>query len=608
LHHVTHIFQQIESPGMARKPFAELDRTYTYGTLTDTIDRLGGLFRHLAVTPGQRIVISSQNAFVVSSLVLAGLKYGITTMLIDPETGPTRADQLIQTGAPDAFLVDQSLIARWNLSARSGRVFSWLPRAQKKGALFQKMLGKKKPVTGPKAFAEAIADFPRQDAPDGLDPETIGFILFTSGSTGAAKAVQISHRAILANLRSVASVYRLTPDSRIYNILPLYHTDGLFQGPLLTAFAGATWYHPLAFSLDQIPHIFDGMYKYQISHFITVPTMLSLLHQLAEGYEDSFKGDDFQYISASAAPLEVPLWEAFEDTFGCQLLNLYGLTETVCIATACGPDPETRKIGTVGKTVDCDCRIVDEHDREVPPGQVGELLIRGDLLFSGYLHNPDATRAVLQDGWFRTGDLARQDEEGFLTITGRKKNLVISGGINIQPEEVAGILENHPAVREAACLGQPDPVFGEKLVAAVVLHANTNTSTADLVVHCRQELESAKIPREIRFLDQLPRTGSGKIAGPALRELLEAEQQEGDHQKSDLMAGLIAAAAEAFSVRPSTLDLSHSAENLDGWDSMAHLIFVTNLEKQFGVRFNAREVMIMSNMRTAFDLLRQKVN
>lgn len=591
-------------PENARKTFAELGRTYTYSELTRTVDQLGGLFDQFGLRTGDRVVVSSEHPFILSSLVLAGLRYGITTVLVDPETGPQRAQDLFQTTTPRAYFVDESLRLTWALK---GQVFSWQPRESSKGALFQKMLGQKKGANPSERFFDKLSAFPATPPPAQIDPETIGYILFTSGTTATSKAVQISHRAILANLRTTQTVYQLGNNSRIYNILTLYHTDGLFQGPILAAFSGGSWYRPLTFAVDQIPRVFDGMYKYRITHFITVPTMLSFMHQFAEGYEDSFQNPDFQFISCSAAPLDQQLWTTFEATFQTTIVNVYGLTETVNIVTVSGPEAPSRKVGTIGKPVDCVCRLVDPEGRDVPIGVQGEILIQGATLFSGYLNNDAANEAAFTDGWFRTGDLATQDQDGYFTLVGRKKNLVISGGINIQPEEVAQVLATHPDIREAACIGQPDPVFGEKLVAAVVLHTGVVPDESSLINHCRQELELAKVPREVLFVDHLPRTASGKVRIPELRSLLQNDQLAKGGDQTDVRNGLLACAAEAFNTSADDLDLSRSAENLEGWDSMAHLIFVTNLEKHFAVRFSSKEVMVMSSLQEALAILQKKL-
>jgi long-chain acyl-CoA synthetase len=470
------------------------------------------------------------------------------------------------------------------------------------------MLGAKKTTEKEEqSFLEAVADSPLTEFPERIDPATIAYILFTSGTTSTPKAVQISHKALWANLDTISRVYELDGDSRIFNILTAYHTDGVMQGPVLAARNVAGWYHPMEFTVDQVPRIFDAVYKYQITHFITVPTMLAFLLKLSEGYEDSFTGEDFKYIVTSAAPFEVKLWEDFEATFQTKVVNNYGLTETVVGASYSGPEESTRKIGTIGKPIDCEFRIIDESGRELGPNEAGELLIKGDNILTNYLNNEAATREALQDGWFHTGEIAVRDEDGFYTLVGRKKNIVISGGINIQPEEVSEIINTHPKVIESVCFGVPDPVFGENLHACVLKEPAADLDAVQIIEHCRTQLEPGKIPKQIFFLDELPKTISGKIKVRAVRELLEKAETLETGSSSTNMEGIFAAAAEAFKVPRQQIDLSTTSENLEGWDSMAHLLFVTKLEEQFRIRLSSKEIMVMSSIREAEKIVSKKV-
>ena len=602
------IFQELEQKPNQAKIFAQLEKAYTYAELTDAVRRIGGVFEANGLQIGDRVIISSKHNFALGSLVLAGLRYGITVILMDPDLGYIRATELLELCEPKGFFVDKPLVAKWELDQHPGFIFQWVKKAKKKGSLFKKMLGAKKTAEGEeRSFAELLEQSPSADFPERIDPATIAYILFTSGTTSTPKAVQISHKALWANLDTLSRVYELNDNSRIFNILTAYHTDGVMQGPVLAARNVAGWYHPMEFTVDQVPRIFDALYKYRITHFITVPTMLAFLLKLAEGYEDSFIGEDFKYIVTSAAPFEVKLWEEFEATFQTKVVNNYGLTETVVGASYSGPDATTRKIGTIGKPIDCEFRIIDDSGRELGPNEAGELLIKGDNILTNYLNNQEATRQALEDGWFRTGDIAIRDEDGFYTLVGRKKNIVISGGINIQPEEVSEIINTHPEIMESVCFGVPDPIFGENLHACVVKEPTADLDAVRIIEHCRTQLEPGKIPKQIFFLEELPKTISGKIQVRAVRELLEKADTVDTASSATYSEGIFAAAAEAFKVPRQQIDLSTTAENLDGWDSMAHLLFVTKLEEQFKIRLSSKEIMVMSSIREAEKIVSKKV-
>lgn len=606
---IVQIFQQIAQNTVQSRTFAQLEKTYTYADLTDTVQHIGGVLAANGLQPGDRIIASSKDHFALGSLVLASLRYGITVILMDPDLGSIRAGELIDLCTPKGYFVDRPLIEKWSLDQADGFLFSWVKKARKKGLLFKKMLKSKAKAAddGELSFRQALEAYPKAAYPTTIAPESIAYILFTSGTTSTPKAVQISHRALWANLDTITRVYELDQDSRIFNILTTYHTDGVIQGPVLAALNAAGWYHPMDFAVDQIPRIFDAVYKYRVTHFITVPTMLSFLLRFSDGYEDSFSGEEFKYIVTSAAPFEVQLWNDFESTFNTMVVNNYGLTETVVGASYAGPASETRKVGTIGKPVDCAFKIIDESGKEMGVNEAGELLIRGDNLLTSYLNNEAATRQALRDGWFHTGDIAVQDEHGFYSLVGRKKNIVISGGINIQPEEVSEIINTHPEVMESVCFGVPDPVFGENLHACVVKEPTSSLDGVQIIEHCRAQLEPAKLPKQVFFLDELPKTISGKIKAREVQELLEQAKTTGGTESVSHSEAIFAAASEAFKVPREQLNINTTAENLDGWDSMAHLQFVTKLEETFQIRLSSKEIMVISSLREADKIVSGKL-
>jgi len=248
---------------------------------------------------------------------------------------------------------------------------------------------------------------------------------------------------------------------------------------------------------------------------------------------------------------------------------------------------------------------VDENGNDTE--DVGELCLQGSHIMKAYWSDEQATAAAFKDGWFYTGDLASKDADGFVTIKGRKKNLIISGGINIQPEEVTECLLHHPDVSEACAVGLPDEVFGEKLVAAVVLKPETKTTAFELVEYCRKFLEEKKVPNKIYMLPELPKGPSGKVQLNVLKESLQhthAPKQETTGQYAD---EVIAVAAEAFQMPASRLTTKDTSNSVAGWDSLAHLVFITGLEEKFGVRFSTAEIITMNSIQKAVQLIEQKM-
>ena len=603
------IFNRLEERKIQQKLFAVLDKKYTFADVTAGVKKMTTYFQEKGLAEGDRLIISSADNYSVSLLFLACLRNGITAMLLDPAMGSQRANELIALTEPRGLLVDQALVKNWELAKQAGFILEIKREKQKKGLLFKKMLKGKSSANGTASSFPAILDrLAAADLPSRIDPATIAYILFTSGSTATPKAVQISHQALWANLDTIRKVYKLEENDRVFNILTAYHTDGVVQGPVLAVLNTHTWYHPFEFAIDKIEQVFDSIYKHRITHFITVPTMLAFLNKFSDGFEDTFDNGDFKNIITSASPLEKALWETFEQKFNTRIVNNYGLTETVAGVSYCGPDADTHRIGSIGVPVDCTFKIIDENGQELGDNEKGELLIKGDNLLSNYLNNEEATRAALKDGWFYTGDYATRDSEGFYYIVGRKKNLIISGGINIQPEEVTAVLNTHPAILESAALGITDEIFGEKLVAGVVLQDGLGADELSLIEHCRKELEEAKVPRKIYFLKEIPKTASGKIRYQALEAELLAGKMLEVGADATYAEGILAAAADAFKVEQAKLDMKGNSMTIDGWDSMAHLVFITNLEDQFKIRFNSKEIMVMNTLSEAEQILAAKLS
>ncbi|NET34949.1 MAG: acyl--CoA ligase, partial [Cyanothece sp. SIO1E1] len=393
------IFKRLEDKKIQSKLFAQLDKKYTYADLHTGLAKMTAYFQQKGLSKGDRLIISSRDNYAVSILFLACLKNGITAMMLDPDMGTIRANELINLTEPRGLLVDHELIAAWSLTDKTEFILPIKKEKQKKGLLFKKMLksksnGEQKATT----FPAILNQLGEADGPTQIDPESTAYILFTSGSTSTPKAVQISHRALWANLNTIAKVYDIKEGDRVFNILTAYHTDGIIQGPVLAVLNTHSWYHPFEFAIDKIEAIFDSIYKYRITHFITVPTMLAFLNKFSDGFEDTFDNGDFKSIITSASPLEVELWKTFEQKFNTRIVNNYGLTETVAGASYCGPDSSTHRIGSVGVPVDCEFKIINEAGETLGDNEQGELLVKGDNLLTNYLNNEEATAAAILDG------------------------------------------------------------------------------------------------------------------------------------------------------------------------------------------------------------------
>ncbi|HJW17352.1 MAG TPA: AMP-binding protein, partial [Flavisolibacter sp.] len=509
---------------------------------------------------------------------------------------------------PACIIADKASLDNWKLKVDTKcTIIPFSKTTTNRTALLSRFLQKNKAEAKEDSFSTLLEkSVPVASLPSSIDPETIAYIIFTSGTTADSKGVAISHNNLTAHLFTLQKVYGLTQESSILNQLLLCHADGCIQGPLLAIYAGCTWHRPFRFTIEKIPALLDYCYANNISHLFMVPAMLNMLIQFSENYEDSFSYPGFRALISVSAHLDGPLWDKFESIYKVPVCNVYGLTETVAGSLFSGPLPGTSCKYTVGKPVDCEIRIINEHGEDVGIGMPGELLLKGDHIMKSYWQDENLTKEYFKNGWFYTGDLASIDEQGFVKICGRKKNLIISGGINIQPEEVTECLLRHSSVSEACAIGLPDPVFGEKLIAAIVLKPGSNESSLDLVNFCREYLEEKKVPTKIFIVPELPKGVSGKVQLHALKEQLIQLHPKTQEINGEYLDQVLNIASEVFQVPVSNLSVNDNSNTVAGWDSMAHLVFITTLEENFNISFSTAEVITMNSIQKALKLIEQK--
>ena len=369
----------------------------------------------------------------------------------------------------------------------------------------------------------------------------VALIGYTSGTTGRARGAMLTHGNLMANSAAVTRAWRWTEDDRLLLMLPLFHIHGLGVGLHGALVTGSTVDLRAAFDAAEA---LETLARGETTMFFGVPTMYMRLVQEASGLSlaaresASVEAEPHRttplaarlqplaarvrlFVSGSA-PLSPQTFAAFEQLFGQRILERYGMTETVMNLT--NPYDGERRPGTVGMPFPGqEARVVDVRTRAaLPDGEAGEIQVRGPHVFAGYWRNPAATAEALDaEGWFSTGDLGWRSADGYYTISGRARELIISGGYNIYPREVEEALEAHPLVAEAAVLGLPDAEFGEQVAAAVVLTTDSRQPTeAELAAWCRERLASYKKPRRIVFVDALPRNALGKVQKHLLRERL----------------------------------------------------------------------------------------
>jgi long-chain acyl-CoA synthetase len=345
------------------------------------------------------------------------------------------------------------------------------------------------------------------------DPDDIAVILYTSGTTGRPKGVALSHANLLTNTRAAASLYELDRTQWALVTLPLSHAYGLMvmnSGLVLgTRAVLLRWFQPEL--------VLETIQAYRVHTMSAVPTMLTYLLHYPDGQR--FDTSSVRAWGSGAAPLPLEIVAPFEEKYGGRILEGYGLTEATTVVSV-HRFSGVRKLGSVGQPIPgVEVRIRDDGGRDLPPGEIGEVCVRGQSVMLGYYRMPEETARTVRAGWLHTGDMGRLDEDGYLYIVERKKDLIIRGGFNVFPRDVEEVLYANPKVAEAAVVGAPDSLMGEEVLAFVVLKAGAEATGVEIVDFCQRHLARYKCPKQVRFLDTLPKSPIGKILRKELRTL-----------------------------------------------------------------------------------------
>jgi long-chain acyl-CoA synthetase len=369
--------------------------------------------------------------------------------------------------------------------------------------------------TGGRAWDELIAPESGECAIAPRADSDLAVILYTAGTTGRPKGVALSHGNLASNARAAASLYELDRNAWALAVLPLSHSYGLTvmnAGNILgTKAVLLRWFTP--------DRVLETIERFRVQSMAGVPTMYVYLLNYPEA--ERFDTSSMRSWGSGAAPLPLEIVEPFEKKFGGRLMEGYGLTEASPVVSAHRLSG-VRKLGSVGQPIPgVEVAILDDADRTLPTGEVGEVCVRGPNVMLGYYRLPEETAQTLRSGWLHTGDVGRLDDDGFLYIVERKKDLIIRGGFNIYPREVEEVLYAHPKVAEAAVVGVRDPLMGEDVLAFVALKPGVAEDADEILAFCQARLAKFKCPKQVKFVPALPKSPIGKI----LRKELRARQE-----------------------------------------------------------------------------------
>ena len=367
---------------------------------------------------------------------------------------------------------------------------------------------------------KALADARASDTVDiGRDDDAI--IIYTSGTTGKPKGCLLTHGNVIANARQISNWLSFKEDDRLLTIMPLFHMNAVSVTTMSALYAGGSTVISPKFSASQFWKIISD---YQVTSFGSVATMLSiLLNTYPDGVPEGLKTGQLRFAMCGSAPVPAEVMKKFEETFDCPVVEGYGLSESTCRSTFNPPD-ERRRPGSCGMPIGNEMKVVDDDDSDVPDGELGEIVLRGENILKGYFKSPEATEIAFRNGWFHTGDIGYRDKDGFFYIVDRKSDMIIRGGENIYPREIDEVLYQHPAVAAAATIGVPDDLYGEEVAAFIVLKEGMKISEEELISYCTERLADYKCPKTIRIVAEIPKGPTGKLLK---RELAKQFMNEG---------------------------------------------------------------------------------
>jgi long-chain acyl-CoA synthetase len=477
------------------RPAVRLDETVlTYADLDDSTARAATLLGEWGVRPGDRVAVMVPNVPEFAVVYHGILRAGGVVVPMNP---------LLKEREVAYYLDDSQarLILAWHGFA--GEASTGAARAGADSVIVDSGFGAELTSRPPAAGVARRAD------------DDTAVILYTSGTTGQPKGAELTHANLSTNVEVFATdLVRLGPEDVIFGGLPLFHSFGQTCGLNAAVSVGACLTLVPRFVPDKVLEL---LARDRVTVLEAVPTMyVALLGADRDGYDLSA----LRVCVSGGAALPVEVMRGFEQAFGSPILEGYGLSETSPVASFNHPG-RVRKPGSIGTPIrGVQMRTVDERGKDVPDGEVGEIAIRGHNVMKGYWRRAEATAEAIPDGWFRSGDLARVDSDGYFFIVDRRKDLIIRGGYNVYPREIEEVLYEHPAVAEAAVIGVPDAALGEEVGAAVVLKPGESATGQEIQEYVKGQVAAYKYPRRVWLLEALPKGPTGKILKREIRPLV----------------------------------------------------------------------------------------
>jgi malonyl-CoA/methylmalonyl-CoA synthetase len=493
----------------------------TYAELGEWVGRTADYLQSLGIQPGDRVALQLSKCLEFILLHLATVQLGAICLPLNLAYPPDELKYFLEDSAAKLFFALESS------KEKIQSILPGLPNLQKCIFLdpaepdeFQSLI-----TNYQKRGFDSSEKNTRSTQPAGQLPITAhqsqisnlsetAVIIYTSGTTGRPKGAEITHGNLISNLESLHEAWGWKAEDILLHVLPIFHVHGLFVALHGALNAGATILLMREFDTRKT---LQTLVDRQCTVFMAVPTIHQRLLDVPDA--KSFNLSHLRLVTSGSDRLPDEVFTGFQRTFGHTLLERYGMTETGMNCS--NPLHSERRVGSVGLPLPgVEVRIVAAESREtLPDGEIGEVEIRGPNVFKGYWRQAEKTaESFTAGGWFRTGDLGFREDDGYITLCGRSKDLIISGGLNIYPPEVERVLVEHPAVAACAVIGCPDREWGERVTAVVVLNRGEAVSGSDLIAFCRERLAQYKAPKSVIFRDDLPRNAMGKVQKAELRK------------------------------------------------------------------------------------------
>ncbi len=508
--HVGHLLSRAAQRWPHRPAWLEGDVVVTFGEAEARVNRLAHALLAMGARPGDRIGMLIPNCRQGLETILAPMKAGMGVVPMNVRLHPDEHAYMLNDSGARILVYHADF--RTHLAA--------IRRSLKSVERFV-AVGTGEP--GDLGF-EAVQEGRPATPPDvTIQPDDLAWLFYTSGTTGRPKGAMLTHRTLLA----MVQIFLL-------DLNPARETDVLLHAAAITHGSGISIFHHIARgAASAFPstrsfeprRIFEAIQRYRVTTMFLAPTMIHML--TTSGAHRDYDLASLHTVFYGGGPMYVEQQQAAVRMFGPIFCQLFGQGEAPMVCTTlpkdehlAADDPvKQRRLASAGReTTAVRVRVVADEDRDVPPGAPGEIVVRGDLVMKGYWGKPEATADTLRNGWLHTGDVGHLDADGYLYITDRKKDMIISGGANIYPREVEEIICTHPAVHEVAVVGVPDEKWGESVRAVVVLRPGARATEAEIIEHCRLHLASYKKPASVDFLPELPKNAYGKVLKRELRE------------------------------------------------------------------------------------------